>query len=93
MVKETAMIIAPDLELFKERLARYIDRSEPDQCWTWAGAKDSHGYARIRIGGKTYFAHQLAYRIANGSEPDNLQIVRSCGNAACCNPSHLRAGR
>lgn len=62
----------------------------PNGCWEWQGYCDGAGYGQIRIYGKAYKTHRLAYALVNGVFPE---VVRhSCDNPKCCNPDHLLGG-
>lgn len=58
-------------------------------CWNWDGYTDPKGYGQFRIEGQSYWAHRVAYTIANGPIPRGLQVHHQCGNPSCVNPAHL----
>lgn len=62
-------------------------------CWIWQRSCSSAGYGQITINGKYWSTHRLAYVLTNGPIPDGLLIRHSCHVPACCNPSHLLAGK
>jgi hypothetical protein len=72
-----------------ERLARRIWAEPATGCRVWVGAKNTKGYGRIRVGGKTMMAHRAAYELERGSIPEGLQLDHLCRNRRCCNPDHL----
>lgn len=76
------------LEYIKAR-CRVDERTE---CWVWANCTQANGYGRIRHGGRTYYAHRLAYELANGPIKRGQDIRATCENLACCNPAHRAAG-
>ena len=62
-------------------------------CLIWTGAKDTHGYGRISLGGRaagTGSTHRVAYELLTGDScpdvPDHL-----CRVPACASPAHLEA--
>lgn len=64
----------------------------PDGCWQWVGAKNNHGYGRVRLGGgddSAMYAHRAAYMAFWGPIPEGLQLDHLCRNRSCCNPDHL----
>jgi len=62
-------------------------------CHLWIGAKTPAGYGKLGMRGRTtQYAHRLAYEMQKGVIPDSLQILHSCDNPSCVNPSHLRVG-
>lgn len=73
-----------------------IDKSDLDGCWIWTGASQASGYGHTYIGGgrahpRYAMAHRVAYVLAYGPIPDDLQIDHLCRNRACVNPDHLEA--
>lgn len=70
-----------------------VDRSGgPNACWPYGGYRNAAGYGRLTRRGRGWNAHRWAYRDANGEFPAELDVLHSCDNPPCCNPSHLRLG-
>jgi len=62
---------------------------EPTPCWIWLGSTDSSGYGTIKIQGKTWSTHKLAYVCIKGPVPEGLELDHKCSNTRCFNPEHL----
>ncbi|HBY9796140.1 TPA: hypothetical protein MJA66_14730 [Klebsiella pneumoniae] len=71
--------------LNKERLDELLDYSPDSGLFTWkvnrrgkaksgciAGSKNGQGYIIIKIDGKFYFAHRLAWLVTHGTFPVNM---------------------
>lgn len=60
----------------------------PDACWPWLGRLSNSGHPHYR---GNSVGHKLAFEAVNGPVPEGLEVCHNCGNAACCNPAHMRA--
>jgi hypothetical protein len=67
-----------------------LDRSGP--CWLWTGTTNGVGYGQIRIDGKRWTTHRLAWTLAYGPIPEGMCVLHRCDTRACCNPEHLFLG-
>lgn len=74
------------------RLAAYVQRGEPDECWEWMGTRDHRGYGESRINRKRHAAHRMAWEAVNGPVPEGMGVLHRCDNPPCCNPAHLFVG-
>lgn len=76
-----------------ETIMRKIDRSGgPDACWPYNGLRLPRGYGTHTARGRHWYAHRVAYEVANGPIPDGLWVLHRCDNPPCCNPAHLFLG-
>jgi hypothetical protein len=72
--------------------ARFMDKVEVTSgCWIWTASRSADGYGLVRMGGKTFRAHRVAYAVTHGVIADGVLIDHACSNPACVNPGHLRA--
>jgi hypothetical protein len=58
-------------------------------CWIFTGATTRNGYGSISAGGRTQYAHRLAYESFVGAIPDGSDLDHLCRVRACFNPEHL----
>lgn len=66
------------------------DRGYVTPCWIWNGKpQNGEGYCRVRLMGKTYLAHRVAYEQFIGPIPAGLQIDHLCRQPSCVRPDHL----
>ena len=87
----------PDLSRWNGKTAFWnrLDTNQETGCWERRNAKGKH--PRIRIFGKLYSPHRVAYTLKHGPIPigrgyHGNVILHSCDNPPCCNPDHLKLG-
>lgn len=60
-------------------------------CLLWIGGKNDDGYGRMWGGDQVVSAHRLAFRMANGHDPEP-ECRHKCHIRNCVEPSHLDEG-
>lgn len=83
-----------------ERIERHIiGPMTDDDCWvTDYKPQDKHGYVRIgitNVGDANIrgLLHRVAWEAHNAEPiPEEMVVMHTCDNPACCNPNHLRLG-
>lgn len=71
-----------------DRFWAAVDRAEHG-CWPWKGSQRRGGYGRVRIAGRDFAAHRVAYEMEIGAIPEGLELDHLCRNRLCVRPSHL----
>lgn len=71
-----------------EVLARNTEAS--GDCILWTAGLNGKGYGSVKVGGKLYAAHRLAYETEHGPVPRGSDVDHACHNRACVNLDHLR---
>ncbi len=58
-------------------------------CHTWQGAKDRHGYGKVKHNGRTEQVHRIAYTVLGPEFDHSLTLDHLCRNTLCWNTAHL----
>ena len=68
-----------------------IDIRRLEDCWPYKNGSSRYPY--IKINGKSYPAHRIAWELSNNTTiPEGMYILHKCDNKRCCNPNHLYCG-
>jgi hypothetical protein len=77
----------------RERFWQHVDMSGGlFACWPWTGATFHWGHGAVKVNGRPWGAHRIAWELTRGPIPDGLLICHHCDNPPCCNPAHLFVG-
>lgn len=82
-----------NIATLRDKLEHYAMPVPESGCWLWTGTTNNKGYGRISVGGgRTQYAHRIAYIEFKGEIPDGFEVCHKCDTPACCNPEHLFVG-
>jgi HNH endonuclease len=65
---------------------------ESNGCRRWLAGCFKGGYGGFRLLGVTEYAHRIAYYLATGKQPGDLDVLHSCDTPACVSEAHLTPG-
>jgi hypothetical protein len=80
-----------NIEEAQQKLGRWTSLASSG-CLEWIGGRDWDGYGLVKIGGRSYRAHRVAFVMAGGILLPGQVVRHSCDNPPCCTPVHLLAG-
>jgi len=75
-----------------EKLEFYSVPEPNSGCLLWTGTGLPRGYGQLYWQGRTQLAHRLAYELAYGPVPKDLEVCHRCDVPACVNIDHLFLG-
>jgi len=77
----------------EESKARFYDLCERvGECLEWKGFKNKDGYGVKRFRRTAMLSHRVSFLISNGEIPKGMQVLHTCDNPCCVEPSHLWLG-
>jgi hypothetical protein len=68
-----------------------VDRSDPDGCWLWLGARNWGGYGQAQAHRRPVLAHRLSV-LLDGRDPTGGVVRHTCDVRHCVRPDHLIVG-
>jgi hypothetical protein len=77
-------------EEWTRRFWARVDKSR--DCWNWTGGKNSDGYGRTSLRGRTDGVHRISWVMHYGPIAGSLVVCHSCDNPSCVRPDHRFLG-
>jgi hypothetical protein len=75
-----------------DRFMRYFGEPNSNGCREWTGGLTTSGYGKFSVKHRDVLAHRFAYEHMVGPIPEGRDLLHSCDNPPCCEPTHLRPG-
>ena len=81
-----------DIKRFWSHVDKSPGQGPKGKCWTWTGALDKVGYARMRMGDDLIYVHRIGFTLQFGKIPKGKRVLHKCDNPECTKPEHLFLG-
>jgi len=78
-----------------QQMNRFYSRLLPalaSNCVEYQGCRIKDGYGLAWTDSGLQLAHRVAYFLATGVDPGELEVCHTCDNPPCCNIKHLFLG-
>lgn len=68
-----------------DRFWSHVDTSGgPDACWPWTASVDKRGYGQLMDANKNRRTHRVAWELAHGPIPAEMEVCHRCDTPRCC---------
>jgi hypothetical protein len=71
-----------------------VTKAGIDDCWEWKGSVGHKNHPTYHSGNRQHTATRLAWFYFTGEPiPPKMNVMRTCGNLLCLNPTHMRVAK
>lgn len=74
-----------------DRFWSHVSDKNENGCRLWTSYRNSDGYGKFRLNGKSWSAHRFSYMIHFGNLKE-MQVLHHCDTPHCVEPTHLWLG-
>src|SRR5919198_3348685 len=65
----------------------FLDRIDrQDDCWRWPGTWHAGGYPLVKVQGRQWLVHRLAYNLLVGPLDPGQRLSKACEGPGCVRP-------